>query len=359
MAKPNHGSSTYYGGYEMNGKKYKKLFYDMLRIRLIEEAIAERYPEGKMRCPVHLSIGQEAVSVVVGDQLKTEDLAVSSHRAHAHYLAKGGSLRGLISELYGKETGCTKGRGGSMNLSDLSAGFVASKAIIGNTIPVGVGLALAQKLKKSNAITCIFVGDAAIEEGAFYESLNYAVLEKLPVIFVCENNLYSVNTPIELRQPKERSIFELAKGIGAKARQFDGNDVLLCYDAVEDIFKDFRQHGGVWFLEFMTYRHKVHCGPEDDLDAKHRPKAELDYWLSRDPLNLFEDQLLSLDVISSEEISDFRSRIMMEINDAFAFAEQSLFPEMNDRFKYQYAESNLDWLQACLMNERKGVLLES
>lgn len=342
----------------IDGNKYKKILYEILRIRLVEEEIARRYPEGKMRCPTHLSIGQEAIPAVVCDNLNITDLAVSSHRAHAHFLAKGGSLKGLIAELYGKKTGCTQGCGGSMNLSDLSAGFVASKAIIGNTIPVGVGLALAQKLKQSDDITCIFLGDAAIEEGVFYESLNFAVLEKLPVLFVCENNFYSVNTHLHLRQPKDRPIFELAKGIGAKAAQFEGNDVLSYFDSVRNIVEDVRDQGGPWFVEFLTYRHKVHCGHEDDLDEKYRPKNELDYWLAKDPVILFQNQLLNLSVISSEEIAEYLERIQDEVNEAFVFAEQSPFPDAQDRFKNKYAESNLDWLQTILNQKKEGLLVE-
>lgn len=342
----------------INNDQYKKLFYEILRIRLVEEQIAKRYPKGQMRCPTHLSIGQEGVSAMIGLNLTTSDLAVSSHRAHAHYLAKGGSLRGLIAELYGKKTGCTEGRGGSMNLSDLSAGFVASKAIIGNTIPVGVGLALAQKLKEEDTITCIFLGDAAIEEGAFYESLNFAILKKLPVIFVCENNLYSVNTPLDLRQPKGRQIFELAQGIGVKSAQFDGNDVYSSFSSVCKVFADLRSNDGPWFLEFLTYRYKVHCGHEDDLDERYRPRDELEYWLAKDPLELLENQLLSLSIISLEEMADYRLQIQNEVTDAFSFAEDSPFPPAEDRFKYLYAESNLDWLKATLDCKREGLLVE-
>lgn len=340
-----------------NGEKneYKNLFYNILRIRLIEEEIAKRYPEGKMRCPTHLSIGQEAIPVLICEQLSSRDLAVSSHRAHAHYLAKGGSLKGLIAELYGKVTGCTHGRGGSMNLSDLSAGFVASKAIVGNTIPVGVGLAFAQQLNKTKDITCVFLGDAAIEEGAFYESLNYAVLKKLPVLFICENNFYSVNSHLNLRQPKDRSIAEMAKHIGAKSAQFDGNDIFSYRDQIKAMVTDIRNGEGPQFLEFFTYRHKVHCGHEDDLDARYRPKEELDYWLSKEPLMLLENKLTSNSVISLDEIVEYRQRIQNEVDEAFDFAEKSAFPDAEDRFKYQYAHSDLSWLQTALTQEMEGL----
>ncbi len=339
----------------MEKEQYQKIYFDILRIRLIEEEIAKRYPEGKMRCPTHLSIGQEAIPVIVCEQLTSLDLAVSSHRAHAHYLAKGGSLKGLIAELYGKATGCTHGRGGSMNLSDLSAGFVASKAIIGNTIPVGVGLAFAQQMNRTNQITCIFLGDAAIEEGAFYEALNFAVLRKLPVLFICENNFYSVNSHLHLRQPANRSIADMVANIGAKSAQFDGNDVFAYRDTVKNMIAEMRSQGGPCFLEFFTYRHKVHCGHEDDLDPRYRPKEELDYWLSKEPLMCLENKLLEAAILSLDDIAAYRKRIQDEVNEAFVFAEQSPFPDADERFKYQYAHNDLSWLQSALMQEKEGL----
>ena len=164
----------------------KDLLYQMLRIRLIEEAIAERYPEQKMRTPTHLSIGQEAVPAAISQCLNKTDYAVSTHRGHAHYFGKGGDLNAMIAELHGKVTGCSRGRGGSMHLIDESVGFMGSTAIVGNTIPIGIGLGLSAKLDAKGQISCIFLGDGAIEEGVFFESLNIAVVQKLPVMFICE-----------------------------------------------------------------------------------------------------------------------------------------------------------------------------
>ena len=187
------------------------LQHAMFRIRLVEEAIANRYGEEKMRCPVHLAIGQEAIAVGVCKNLTNEDLVLSTHRAHAHFLAKGGSLRSMIAEIYGKVTGCSKGMGGSMHLIDKSVGFMGSTAIVGNTIPVAVGLALAFKIKRSPSISCAFFGDGAVEEGAFYESVNFAVLHKLPMLFICENNLYSVYSGLDVRQPNSRKLYRMVK----------------------------------------------------------------------------------------------------------------------------------------------------
>jgi len=170
----------------------RELLFQMKRIRRVEEQIAARYPEGRMRCPTHLSTGQEAVAAAVGKALRRDDLAVSGHRAHAHYLGKGGDLKAMIAEIYGKVGGCSRGRGGSMHLIDVSVGFEGSTAIVANSIPVGVGMALAAKLKKSGQVSCVFFGDGAVEEGVFYDSVNFAVVKQLPVLFLCENNLYSV-----------------------------------------------------------------------------------------------------------------------------------------------------------------------
>lgn len=342
---------------QRNQQQYKKMLYKLLRIRMIEEEIARRYPQGKMRCPIHLSIGQEAVAVMIGEQLRPTDLMVGTHRGHAHYLAKGGDLKRLIAELYGRITGATQGRGGSMNLSDLQAGFVASTAIVGNTVPIGVGLAFAQQLKKEAAVTCVLLGDAAVEEGVVYESLNFAILRKLPVIFVCENNLYSVNTPFHLRQPANRKIHEMVQAMGAKTKHLDGNDTLASFSAVGEVMQDLRQQGGVWFLEFATYRYKIHCGPEDDVGLD-RPKEEFDYWYARDPVFLLQNQLMEANCIKMEDVTQWRGEIQDEINQAFDFAEQSAFPPAEDRFLHKYADTRATWLEKTLNGLKAEALID-
>ena len=187
----------------------ERLYIEMYRIRAVEEMIAFKYPEGKMRCPTHLSIGQEAVPAAYSLLINNSDFAVSTHRGHAHYLGKGGDLKSMIAEIYGKKTGCSKGKGGSMHLIDLNVNFMGTSAIVGNSIPVGVGLGLSIELNKTDQISCIFLGDGAIEEGVFYESLNFAAVRNLPILFICENNLYSVYSPLSVRQPKNRIIAEI------------------------------------------------------------------------------------------------------------------------------------------------------
>ena len=287
-----------------------------------------------MRCPTHLSTGQEAVPAVLGETLTNDDLWVSSHRAHGHYLGKGGDLKRMIAEIYGKETGCSRGRGGSMHLTDREVGFVGSTAIVAGTIPVGVGLALALKLKKSPHICCVFFGDGATEEGVFYESVNFAVLKKLPVLFVCENNLYSVYSPLSVRQPKNRQIAAMVKGLGCYARHGDGNDPDAVIANLAPALAHIRSGEGPAFLEFATYRWREHCGPNWDNDLGYRTEAEFEQWKKRDPLVITEKYL-------SDEPFDFfnsaKSRQLKEIEDAFCFAENSSAPDRNDLFNYIYS----------------------
>ncbi len=222
----------------------KQLLFQMKRIRFVEEEIARRYPAGAMRCPTHLSVGQEGVAAAVGLALERDDLAVSGHRAHAHYLAKGGDLKAMLAEIYGKAAGCSKGKGGSMHLIDEAVGFMGSTAIVGGTVPVGVGLGYGMKLRRSRQVSCIFHGDAVVETGAFFESVNFAALKNLPILFVCENNLYSVYSPLNVRQPAGRSIAAMVAGLGLKTESGDGNDVTAVYEKVSGALAEIRAGGG-------------------------------------------------------------------------------------------------------------------
>ncbi|GEA11673.1 thiamine pyrophosphate-dependent dehydrogenase E1 component subunit alpha [Alteromonas sp. KUL49] len=308
----------------------------ILRIRRIEEAIAARYSEQKMRCPTHLSIGQEAVAVGVSACLKNADKAYSSHRAHAHYLAKGGSLDALISELYGKATGCTGGRGGSMHLSDLSVGFVASTAIVGNSIPLAVGNGLHQQVQKLDEISVTYFGEGATEEGAFYESANFAALRKLPVLFVCENNRYSVYSPLSVRQPDSRSIVTLANSIGLNAVEVDGNDVEQVVDATQSLLEGVRSGKGPALIECHTYRHREHCGPNFDDDLGYRPSEEVAHWISNDPLDRAYNKLLA-NGVSESLLRAMTTEIDSEVKQAFDFAESAPEPSEVNNGDYLYA----------------------
>ena len=320
-----------------NNVLYISLFYKMLLIRMVEEKIVDLYSDQEMRCPVHLCIGQEAVSVGVCENLTNGDIVFSNHRAHGHYLAKGGNLKSLIAEIYGKVTGCSKGRGGSMHLLDLSVNFFGSTPIVGGTIPIAVGTALASKMRHKDTITVIFFGDGAVEEGVFHESLNFASLKHLPILFVCENNLYSVNTPISDRQPA-REIFTLAEVHGIEAYQEDGNDVLSVYKLSRKAVEKIRAGNGPVFLELLTYRFREHCGPNYDTCLGYRSESELKDWLRRCPVEKFEEKLLQNNLISKIIIEDMKTDIRNEIDSAFSFAIKSPFPDEDDLTKSVYSE---------------------
>lgn len=301
-----------------------KLFESMLRIRLVEESIANKYSEQKMRCPTHLSIGQEAIAVGVCANLTSQDQVLSTHRAHAHYLAKGGCLNSMMAEIYGKASGCSKGMGGSMHLIDTSVGFMGSTAIVGNTIPVAVGLALEKKLTRKKSIACVFFGDGATEEGAFYESVNFAIIHSLPILFICENNLYSVYSGLEVRQPVDRKIYKMVRAMGISAQHGNGNDVEEVARKVKHAKTMILKSGGPQFLEFDTYRWREHCGPNFDNNIGYREESEFLKWKKKDPLKNFYSE-------NSQKYIDRKiDTISQEIDDAHQFADDSKFPTLQD-----------------------------
>tara|TARA_A100001388_G_scaffold269588_1_gene246081 strand:+ start:2646 stop:3617 length:972 start_codon:yes stop_codon:yes gene_type:complete len=316
-----------------------ELFRMVLRIRLVEEKIAAKYSEQNMRCPTHLSIGQEATPVAISASLNNNDFAISTHRGHAHYLAKGGDLNSMISEIYGKSTGCSKGKGGSMHLIDKKVGFMGTSAIVGNSIPIGVGLALSSQLKNTNQICVVYLGDGAIEEGVFYESLNFAIIKKLRVLFVCENNLYSVYSPLNVRQPNGREITKMVMGHGIKAETCDGNDIEKCFALSEKVISSMRLNGGPFFLEFKTYRHREHCGPNFDNDIGYRSQQEFDFWKSKDPLLKIKKKLIEKGLCTESFFEDLKKDLDFEVKKAFEFAEESTYPNAEDAFQGVYSKN--------------------
>lgn len=304
--------------------RLQELFIKMLVIRKVEERIAKEYVHQEMRGPVHLSIGQEAAAVGICESLNKDDLMVSTHRGHAHYLAKGGNLDSFIAELYGKASGCSRGHGGSMHLVDWAAGFAGSTSIVGGTIPVGVGLSFAQKLRGDPSVTVVCFGDAAIEEGVFHESANFASLHRLPVIFVCENNLYSCFTHISERQPN-RSMFHVAQAHDLKYLSASGNKVLGVIEAMNSLIGLAKAGEGPSFLELETYRKLEHCGPSSDDHLNYRSPAEVEKWAALDPVEIHKQILVEAREWSAEfEMSLFS--IDKEIDKAFLFAKESPFP---------------------------------
>jgi TPP-dependent pyruvate/acetoin dehydrogenase alpha subunit len=321
----------------MNLQLYLKLFAEMYRIRAVEEEIAHRYSQGRMRCPVHLSIGQEAIPAVFADSIQTSDFTVSTHRGHAHYLAKGGNLNAMIAEIYGKATGCAKGKGGSMHLIDLNVNFMGTSAIVGNSIPVGVGLALSAQLKKTNQISCIFLGDGAIEEGVFYESVNFAAVRKLPVLFICENNLYSVYSPLCVRQPIGRSIAKMVEGMGIKVATGSGSELLSCHKVMREAVNAVRSGQGPYFLEFSTYRWREHCGHNFDNDIGYRTQDEFLAWQQLDPLTCLDKVLSESSQDIQLALSEIKLVVKKELEATFEAVEAAPFPDASEAYQDVYA----------------------
>ena len=316
---------------------YLKLYFEILRIRKIEEEIAKRYSQQKMRCPVHLSIGQEAVPVGISSNLNKNDKIVTAHRSHAHYLAKGGNLSSMIQELHGKLDGCAKGKGGSMHLIDLKAGVQAAVPIVGSTIPIGVGIAWGQKLNKSKNICVIFFGDGATEEGVFLESLDFAALNNLPVLFVCEDNNFSVYSQKSKRQSNKRDIIKIAKSIGIDGTKMDGNDVIKISKESKILISKIKKTSKPKIILFNTYRHLEHCGPNNDNNLGYRSKSYIDYWLKKCPVLVAEKYLKRKRILSNSDIDKFNKKISNELIQVFNFSEKSKFPSKKELFKDIYA----------------------
>ena len=305
----------------------------MMKVRHLEEEIARLYHRGSMRCPTHLSIGQEAVPCALAPFIKVDDLVVSTHRGHAHYVAKGGSIPKMLAEIYGKSTGCSGGKGGSMHLIDKSVGFMGTSAIVGNSIPIGVGLAMGLKLEASERIAVVYLGDGATEEGVFYESLNFAIVRNLPVLFVCENNFYSVYSSLECRQPKNRKIFEVAEAMGMSSCALDGNDPLELIKNFGAVIDNIRRTSKPALVECATFRWREHCGPNFDDHLHYRDKSEVEAWKLKDPILKLIDELS----LKTNEIDHIQREIEFEISASFEFAENSPYPSPDEAYVGEYA----------------------
>jgi len=309
----------------------------MLRIRLVEEALAERYADQEMRCPMHLCIGQEAIAAGVAAALRPDDVMFSNHRAHGHYLAKGGDVKAMVAEIYGRSTGCSGGRGGSMHVIDQSVGFMGATPIVGGTVPLAVGAAWAAALKGEDKVSVVFFGDGCFEEGVVHESLNFAALHKLPILFICENNSFSVYTRIEERQPR-RPIHVVAQAHGWDAWHSDGNDVEAVNAIAIEAACRARAGNGPQFLEFDTYRWREHCGPNFDDELNYRSEHEITAGKAGDPLLRSRSKLLQDGAVSDGELDKLKEEITDEIDSAFEFALSSPVPTYADGAGKVYAD---------------------
>ena len=308
----------------------ERIYRSLYRIRRIEEVVAKVYPTDKVKSPVHLSIGQEAVSVGVCDALRPDDVVFGFYRSHALYLAKGGDVRRMIAELYGKVTGCAKGKGGSMHLVDVEVHMMGTSAVVGTGVPQAVGFAYALKLQRSDRVVANFFGDGAVDEGAFHEAVNFAAVKHLPVLFVCENNGYAINSRQRDRQALD-NLCDRARSYGMPAERIEGNDVLRIREIAGQAVERLRRSGGPAFLECMTYRWKEHVGPAGDFGI-YRSLDEAQPWLDSDQIPRIG---VMLDPARRRAIED---EVNIEMAQAFAFAESSPFPDELDLYTDLYKE---------------------
>lgn len=314
----------------------RRLLQAMLRIRGVEERIAVLYAEQEMRCPCHLAIGQEAVAAGTCAALEPEDALFGTYRGHGLYLAKGGDLKALIAELYGKDTGCTRGRGGSMQLAAPEVGFICASALVGATIPMAVGAALSAVRRRTRQVSAVVFGDGATEEGVFHESLNFASLKRLPVVFVCENNFYACYTHQRARQAAD-NIFQRAAAYAMPGLRIDGNDVLAVYDAVGHAVARARAGQGPSLIECRTYRWREHVGPNDDTALGYRSREEVERWKARCPVKRLAEHLEAEGRLTPAQLAQWSAEVTRELDDAVVFAQQSSFPPVGDLASGLYA----------------------
>lgn len=322
---------------ELSEKKKKEIFHDMLRIRRIQERIESCYLEDDMKTPIHLYIGQEAIAVGICSVIEKNDYITSNHRSHGHYLAKGGDLKALIAELHCRTDGCSKGYGGSMHLVDTSVGHMGSSSIVGGGIPIGTGLALSIKMKESRQVSVVFFGDGAADEGVVYESFNFAMLKKLPVIYVLENNQWSVCSHVSARQPDE-NIFHQASQDLLFTQKIDGNNVNNVYEAGFKAVERARQGLGPSFIECETYRVMGHAGCKTQDSKGYRDQEEVESWEKKCPVMHFQKLLLKENILTVEDLAGMEEQIAQEIDDAFTFARKSPLPTHEDLYMNLYCE---------------------
>ena len=302
------------------------LLADMLRIRRMEEKAAELYGAGKIRGFLHLYVGEEAVAVGALHALDPGDTVVGTYREHGHALIHGLSMNAIMAEMFGKQEGCSRGRGGSMHLFDAATRFYGGNAIVGGGLPLAVGLALADKMQKIPRVTACFFGEGAMAEGAFHEALNLAALWQLPVLFCCENNLYAMGTALA-RSESQTDLCAKAAAFGVPTLRTDGMDVLAVHETARAGVSHVRSTGGPMFLEFQTYRFRAHSMFDPEL---YRDKAEVERWKERGPIHTFSARLKALTLLTEEQFRQLDAQAVAEVDDAVAFAEAGTWEPESD-----------------------------
>jgi TPP-dependent pyruvate/acetoin dehydrogenase alpha subunit len=315
------------------------LFRMQLELRLCEKRAYDLFLQNLIKGTSHLSLGQEAVAAGFGVAMRPDDWTFCTYRGHAHTLARGASMTGVLGELMGRECGLLGGKGGSMHLTDVSKGAMGSYAIIGAHLPVAAGAAWSAQYRGTEQVAVCFFGDGTTNIGAFHEALNFAVIWKLPVIFVCENNLYMEYTPIHTVTAVEHPAADRAAAYGLEKVVVDGNDADAVYRSATKYLNRARQGGGPALIECMTYRHSGHSRADP---AKYRPEGELEKWLERDPIKIYRERLLSLDFVEAT-LKDIEDDVMQQVNDATETAKASAAPSLDGIDKHVWADGGAAW----------------
>ena len=325
-----------------------RLYKFMLRLRKVQEALIQEYhPANEMRCPAHFCIGQEAVPAALHILIQENDILLSHHRSHGYFFAKGGPMRNLFAEMYGKSTGANGGIAGSQDISMPSLNFFGG-AILAGMPAIAVGSALGFIVKKVSNIAIAGFGDGTTDEGIFWEAMNYSALKKLPIVFICENNSYSTYSHQLKRQVKD-NISQRVKAFGVRSESIFGNDVIKVYLSIRDAILSARNNKGPSFIEAYTYRLNSHVGPEDDDYLQYRPKAEINFWKNNCPIKLLEEKLIENGYLSDDDKISFCADIHAEIDDAFNYAKKSPFPEEPTWSELNYC--NINFRHQYLLNE--------
>jgi len=314
-------------------EKLVEMFRKMLEIRFFEEKVFELYAQNLVPGTIHLYLGEEAVAVGVCSTLRKEDYITSTHRGHGHCIAKGANLKRTMAEILGKKTGYCKGKGGSMHIADFSIGMLGATAVVGAGLPIAVGAALSAKLRKTDQVVACFFGEGASNQGTFHESINMASTWKLPVIFVCENNLYAMGTR-QSRVMAMENVADRAVAYGIPGIVVDGNDVLAVYETTQKAVERARKGEGPTLIECKTYRHKGHSRVDP---AKYRPKEEVEEWLAKDPIKRFKEKLLQTNTLTESEIQQIEKEVSAEIEEATKFAVESPYPASEEALEDVYA----------------------
>lgn len=306
----------------------------MLEIRLFEEKVFELYGQNLVPGTIHLYAGEEAVAAGVCSALRMDDYIISTHRGHGHCIAKGADLNRTMAEILGKETGYCKGKGGSMHIADFSIGMLGATAVVGAGLPIAVGAGLSAKLRKTDQVTVCFFGEGASNQGTFHESLNMASTWKLPVIFVCENNLYAMGTR-QSRVMNIENVADRAAAYGIQGVATDGNDVLAVYKATSEAVEEARRGEGPTLIECKTYRHKGHSRVDP---AKYRPKEEVQDWLRRDPIKNLKEYLAREYSLTDDELQSIEKEVATRIDEAVKFALESPYPKPEEALEDVYSQ---------------------